>query len=126
MIAHILLAPRRDNNDHKQGLDFAVKAFELNPSQVPMQKIIQAARYAELRDDVISFCKDYLDQFDKNTLTWAKQNGYHHRIVAALISGGYLRDIAKRKKDKEQANFYAAKVAEYKKERSRVIRDKRW
>ncbi|MHC4666752.1 MAG: hypothetical protein ACYS9T_12505, partial [Planctomycetota bacterium] len=60
------------------------------------------------------------------TLTWAKQNGYHHRIVAALISGGYLRDIAKRKKDKEQANFYAAKVAEYRKERNRVIRNKRW
>jgi hypothetical protein len=126
MIAHILLAPGRDGNEHKQGFDFAVKAFELNPSQIPMQKLIQAARYPELRGDVVTFCRNYLDRFEKNRDTWAKQDGYHHRIVAGLISSGYLRDIARRQKDKKEENRQAARIRDYRRERSRVISNKRW
>jgi hypothetical protein len=126
IIAHILLVPGRDDKEHRQALDFAIKAFELNPSQTPMQKIIYTARYPELRDDVTRFCEDYLDDFEKNKQTWAKQHGYHHRIVAALIANGYLRDIAKKQKNKKEVDFRLAKAREYRAERSRVIKNKRW
>jgi hypothetical protein len=119
ILAHALLLRRPEKEAHKQGLDFAIEAFKLNPSQVPMQKIVFAQRFAELRPAVIQFCKDYLDEFEENKDSWAKKDGYHHRIVAALNAATYLRQVTDKQKN-------AARVQQYSKERREVVKTKRW
>jgi len=126
ILAHNLLLPARQEADRKLGLDFAIKAFELNPSQAPIRKIIYAARFPELRARVIKFCKDYFDRFTKNKHSWAKQDGYHHRMVAALVVGNYLRKVAQRQKNTQDAEFYAAKIQQYRDERISMLETKRW
>jgi len=138
IIAHILLGK---GQSVEQGLDFAIKAFNLNPSQTPMQKILfAAARFHKLIPRVNKFCKDYYDEFEKNKNSWAEQNGYHNKIVAALIATDYLQKLTERqrklaakqgkkelaKKYTELAEEYAAKIEEYSKERNLRIKAKRW
>ena len=72
IIAYHMLSP----DQRKQGLDFAIKAFNLHPSQAPMQMILSAARYAELQPLIRDFCKNYFDEFAENKGLYAKQDGY--------------------------------------------------
>jgi hypothetical protein len=123
IMAHLSLANKQSA---RQGFDFATEAFRLNPSQAPMQKILSAARHPELRGAVKKFCEDYLADFTKNKDAWAAQDGYHHRIVAALNAATYLRQIARRQKNTPLAQSYNAKVREYNRERVRLVRTKRW
>ena len=126
ILAYNLLLPGRQEADRKHGLDFAIKAFELNPSQAPIRRIIYAARFSELRARIVKFCKDYFDRFTENKRSWAKQDGYHHRIVAALVAGNYLRKIAQRQKNTQDAEFYADKIRHYRDERRSMLETKRW
>jgi len=126
IIAHYQLLPGKDKATHKQGLDLAIKAFDLEPSQAPLQKIMFAARFPELRLRVYNFCKGYVDDFIENKDSYAKKHGYHHKIVAALVAAGYLQRIASNQKDAEAAKFYAAKTQEYTNERRRMLKTKRW
>jgi len=126
IIAHYLLLPGKGKATHKLGLDFAIKAFKLNPSQAPMQKIMFAARFAELKPHVNAFCKDYFDNFTKNKNLYAKQNSYSHRIVAALVVSDYLQRVAKKQKNAKLVEYYATEKQEYENERKRVLKRKRW
>jgi len=125
----------------EKGLAYALKAFELNRSQAPIHKIVyDARRYRELIPRINKFCKDYVDEFDKNKYDWVKKDGYHHRIVAVLIATDYLQKLAGRqaKLAKQQGNIelaeqhtklaqeFAAKHREYRKERNELIKTKRW
>ena len=88
-MAQYLLLPGQKEETYKQGFDFAIKAFELKPSQVPMRAIILAANFPELREKSLSYCKSYFDDFEKNKASYAKEHGYHNKIVAALIAVMY-------------------------------------
>jgi len=123
ILSHISYGKR---DSAKQGFDYAIKAFELNPSQAAIQKITYAARFAELKPAVKKFCEDYLADFTENRHIWADQDGYHHRIVAALHAATYLRQIARSRNDTTLAQSYNAKITEYNNERRQVVRTKRW
>jgi len=126
IFAHYLLLPGRDKTAHKQGLDFAIKAFNLSQSQAPMRQILFATRFPELRANAEAFCKDYFDRFEKNMEVWAKQHGYHHRIAAVLNVGSYFRELARRQKNTELVRFYEDKMNEYNDERRQLLKRKRW
>jgi hypothetical protein len=125
ILAHNILLFGKGIDAKKQGFDFAVKAFELNPSQTPMQKILLFARFDELKPQVERFCKDYCDRFLANKAVWIKQDGYHHRIVAAMLACDYLRKSAQKQNNKELAEFYLTKQREFRRERSKVLKN-RW
>jgi hypothetical protein len=116
-----------DKTKRKQALDFTFKAFELNPSQTPMQEMIYiGSRYAELRPRINQFCKKYFDEFTENKDTWVREDGYFHRIVAALNAGSYLRSEAKRQKNTKLEEFYNDTMKEYKSEQTELLSRKRW
>jgi len=110
----------------QQGLKFAIKAFELNPSQTPMLEIVSARRFGELVPQINNFCKKYFDDFVKNRELWARQDGYYQRVLAASIVASHLQQVAKMQRDTKLAEFYAAE----RKQCSNVIielnRTKRW
>ncbi len=127
-LAHnLFLFSGNDKTKRKQALDFAIKAFESNQSQTPMQEIIHVgSRFAELRPRIKVFCENYFDEFTKNKNDWVKEDGYFHRIVAALNAGSYLRAIAKKQKNTELMQSYNDKMKEYKSEQKRLLKTKRW
>jgi hypothetical protein len=122
IIAYHTFAPSQG----KQSLGFAIKAFNLYPSQAPMQIILPLAKYAELQPFISNFCKNYFDEFAKDKSLYAKQDGYLHRIWAALIAGRYLRQIAEKQENTELVQFYDAKMKEYQSEQEPLQRAKRW
>jgi len=126
IIAHIHLAQGKSAELVEQGFDFALKAFELNPSPAPMQEIIVAARYPKLAPRVHKFCRDYLDEFANNKAGWAKKNGYENRITAALIAADYLQKLARMQKNTELDQEYAAKRQQYSSEQIAIISAKGW
>jgi hypothetical protein len=126
IIAHNMLLFGKDSAVKKQGLDFAVKAFRLNPSALAMQKILSAARLAELRPTINKFCENYLDDFATNENHYLKQDGYRNRIVAALFASDYLKKIAEGQKNAELAKLYSDKKKEYNKVLKQAGKGKRW
>ena len=126
IIAHNMLLFGKNNAIKKRGLDFAVEAFKLKPSPLPMQKILSAARFAELRPRVNNFCANYLDDFAKNEKRYLKQDGYRHRIVAALFASSYLKQIAERQKNAKLAKLYNDKNKGYGNMLKRFGKGKRW
>jgi hypothetical protein len=116
-----------DKVKRKQALDYAMRAFELSPSQTPMQEIVYVgSRFAELRPRIKVFCENYFNDFTENKDTYVKEHGYFHKIVAALNAGSYLRAIAKKQKDTRLVQSYDARMNEYKSEQIRLLRRKRW
>jgi len=109
-----------------QALALAKEAFHLNQSQASMRQVMFAARFPELRAEAEAFCKDYFDRFEKNRTLWAKQDGYHHRIAAALNVCSYLREIARSRKKTDLMKSYDAKMKLYQSERKELLRRKRW
>ena len=110
----------------QKGLSFAIQAFELNPSQVPIQKIIYAARFPELKKQVDDFCKEYFDEFAKNKDLYTKQHGYHNKIAAVLNAISYLKVSAQQQKNSKLVQFYNDKMKEYNNERIQLLRRRIW
>ena len=112
--------------EKNMGLNWAIEAFKLKPSQVVVNKIIIASKSPELKPRVDEFCKNSFDDFEKNKNSYVNQDGYHNRIVVALLTGKYLYRNAMINKDKKLAKFYADKNKECQDERKALLATKRW
>jgi hypothetical protein len=106
--AHSWLLYYRDTEKRKEGLSYAIEAFNAKPSQAPMMEIILlAARFAELESDINDFCADYVQKFEKNQETWSDKNGYRQRVEAARLACFHLERNARLQGDQELANYFA-------------------
>jgi hypothetical protein len=123
IIAHNALLFEDSKVTKESGLDFAVKAFQANPSLAPMQEIRRAAKFKELQSRVDDFCRDYIEDFDKNKKIYAGRDGYGNRISAASAATNYLQRTAVTGQGTE---FYADKSREYKNELRKIQESKRW
>jgi hypothetical protein len=110
----------------KQAFDYAIKAFNLFPSQAPLQIILLLAQYAELQPFIGDFCKNYFDGFEKNKSLYIKQDGYIHKVWAALLTSRYLREVAVKQGNTELVQFYDAKFQEYQSEQDPLQKEMRW
>ncbi|MEE9371340.1 MAG: hypothetical protein V3W45_07730, partial [Sedimentisphaerales bacterium] len=126
VIAHNMYRFGKGKAEKQQGLDFAVKAFESHPSLYPMQEIVFASRFPELRARVYNFLRNYFDDFTKNKDVYIKQDGHHHRFITASLAGYHLQKIAESQKDSKLAQFYSAKKKEYDTEMNHQAQTKRW
>ena len=91
-----------------------------------MIEIVSATRFAELRHAISAFCQNYIADFVKNEKHYAKQDGYHNRITAALIANDYLQKIAKGQKNQDKAKLYAANIDNLNSERKEILKGKKW
>ncbi|MHC4623772.1 MAG: hypothetical protein ACYS4W_07700 [Planctomycetota bacterium] len=125
-LAQNLLLYSPNPAERKQGLDYAIAAFEIEPSHAPMSMIRYASRFPQLRHTVTRFCQDYFERFLKEKDQWAKDNGYHHKIVAALNAASYLQQFAGVQKDDKGKAFFGNKIKELTAEQRKVVKAKRW
>jgi hypothetical protein len=123
IVAHNALLFEDSKLTKESGLDFAVKAFESNPSLAPMQEILYAAKSKELSSRVDDFCKNYIEDFDKNKDVYTGRDGYGNRISAALAATNYLQRTAATGQGTE---LYADKSQNYKNELRKIQESKRW
>jgi len=116
----------QDTNTRRQAFEFAKAAFNLSQSQAPIRQIMYAIRFPELRVEAEGICRNYFAQFGESRELWSTQDGYHHRIAAALNVGSYFREVAHRQKDMKSVQSYDAKMSQYHEERQELLRKKRW
>lgn len=126
ILAHNMLLFGKEEAVKKRGLEHAIRAFTLEPSIAPIERLLFATRYPELRPIIDDFCKNYFDTFEKNKLLWIEQDGYHHKAAAATIAGNYLRGIAKAQGNTKLVQFYDAKIQEYNRLIKHLNAKKRW
>jgi hypothetical protein len=121
-IAHNLLLFGKGTDAKQHGLDFAIKAYQINPSPAPMIEILFiATRILELKSQVDDFCKEVVDDFAKNKNLYAKQHGYRLRVEAIRLACLHLEQVAPAEK-----NFYTAQRVNCEVERIRLSDKQRW
>ncbi len=126
VLANTAFLVSKEESDREKAFALALEAFELNPSQAVMQVIVTSARFPDLKPRVGEFCKSYIQEFEQQKEVISKQDGYHHRTVAASIACAYLRQQAARQQDTELARYYEGKKRDYNKELRLLQQRKRW
>jgi hypothetical protein len=117
----------RSGTEKKKALDFAIKAFNLNPSPTAIWDIhIMGTKFEELSPAVNEFCSDYFDEYTENEAKWLKQDGYRRKIEAVQIACLHLGERAQAQKNAKLVSFYVDKEHEYVEELLRISQDKRW
>ena len=105
--AYKLLLYQPTLNDKKQGLDYAMRAFETQMTPVSMWEIIaDASRYTDLMPDVLNYCKVYSDGFEKNKGDWIKTDGYRLKVESARLANYYLAQIEGANGNNDLRNSY--------------------
>ena len=124
--AHNWLLYRRKMAQRKKGLEFAFKAFNLNPSPASMLEIFAFGNFRELNSSVNKFCQDYFDIFKKNKVNWTDQDGYRLKVEAARMASIYLKQLAQKRRNLKLMSLYASKENQYLSELGVVSQDMRW
>lgn len=121
-LAHNLLSRRPAQQAVQQvGLENAVVAMQLNPSQEAMIEVLAARE--TLGEEVFAFCKHYVNDFIENKDTYAKEDGYLKRIASAAQADSFVvRTIA----DGQQKFKYEEQLSEWAKEARKINQDYVW
>jgi len=116
-----------DLTTRTKGFDFVKKAFEENRSPAPMLEIILvAARTQELIPQITEFCKNWVDDFEKNKDKYRAQNGYRLKLEAARLACIHLEKAGQAQKDPKLADTYVARMRDYTIDRDGISETKRW
>ena len=111
----------------KEGLDFAIKAFNLNPSPTPMLTLLQYAEsFAELKSVVNKFCEDHVREFIENRDSLSKQDGFRLKVAAVRLACYHLQKVAQAQRNAKLVNFYAAQGKSCLDELASISQYKRW
>ncbi len=98
----------------KEGLDFAIKAFNEKPSRTSILEILTyGENFTELSDEANKICQDYYNDFVENEESWSKVDGYRRRYEAARLVCFQLTKLAAQQGNKELQELYSTKIREY-------------
>jgi hypothetical protein len=127
MSAYKLLLYEPTLNDKKQGLEYAMKAFEEQQSPAAMWEIIaDAARYTELMSFVREYCKVYSDNFEKSKEDFIKIDGYRLKVESARLANYYLARIEGAQGNNDLVDLYNKRRDYCLNELRRIGLEKRW
>jgi hypothetical protein len=122
--AYHLLVYGADPTSKRLGLGYAIKAFQSNPSPGPMIRIVhEAARYKELKNQIVAFCTRYVERFAANKVEYGRRDGYRLKLEAARMACKYLRDVKAGPKD---GGVYGDRYNQYHSELQRLKTRTRW
>jgi len=125
--AHSWFYYRPGIEEKKKALDFAIKAFNLNPMpNTILEILLMATNFSVLNSGVNQFCSDYFKEFTEKKDVWAKQDGYRHKVEAVRLACYHLKKLAQSRRDTKLMNIYAGKEIEYGDELMRIHESKRW
>jgi len=126
MMAHNAIVFGKDPEGFTKGLECAIKAFEEEPTRLPLQMIqVFNERYPPLRPQINEFWKRFLDDFLANKEKYLSRDGYYQRAAGALMAIGYLELIAEKENNNEMVRRYEQEKKELM-EVANNMRDLRW
>ncbi len=109
-----------------QGLEFAKKAFELNPAPQSIGEVAYAAkRSPSLRKKANKYIENYLKNFTKNKPELSKEAGYIKNLTAANVAAQHLASNMKRT-DPKLSEEYSRLAREYAGEANRILKSITW
>jgi len=111
--AHIVRLYGESKDSKKTGFEFAVESFRLCPSQSAINEIISYAEFPGLHSAVTEFCKNYIDDLEKNKNLYAQKDGFLQRVWIGQKAVNYLSTAAGETKDIKLAQLCLAKYKEY-------------
>ena len=125
--AHSWLMYKPEINEKKQGLEFAFRAFNENPSRTAMLEIMTySENFDELAPEADKFIENYYIDFSKNKDEWSRQDGYRCKVEAVRLACFQLMKLAMSQRDKKLENLYNAKSNEYLDEIINLAESKSW
>jgi hypothetical protein len=126
MIAHNSLLYEKTAERLTRGLEFAIKAYEADPTRTPLQLIqIYYDRYPQLRQSIEEFFQKVVDDFEANKKEYCKHSGYYFRAVGVLIGISRLEPHAVEQNKKDVVELYEREKAELQKV-IEEMQDRRW
>jgi hypothetical protein len=126
ILAEKMLIYGKGENEKRLGLNSAIKAFEIKPSIVAMDLIIDAARTPSLSDEVKAFCEKCVEDFINNKNVYLAKDGYRGRIVSAILGCYYLKEWSAMSGDGERSRYYDNQGKEWRQEKEEIEMTKRW
>ena len=96
----------RDEQERREGFAHAAHAFQLKPSAITIQEILLATHTREFRQQAAELSERYVQEFLKNKQALARQDGYEHQVVSALLAAEYLKDYYASPQTLSSAQFY--------------------
>jgi hypothetical protein len=115
----------QDENEVKTGYDLIVQAFMRQPSQIVTMELIRAVSWdSQFRNRTTDIFSRYFDDFVEKKQSYAKQNGYRHRIIVAMQTGNYLMNMNRENAD--LTNKYKTYLQEFSDEQRRIGETARW
>jgi hypothetical protein len=125
--ARTCLFYRTEKAEKKRGLDFAMRAFDENPSSTPMMEILAfGTNFPELSAEVNAFCQKYFDVYTENQAQWAKKDGHRLRVDAARLACFHLKRLARIQKNADLEQFYTGKENECIEVMIDIAQNQRW
>ncbi len=122
-MAHILLSRAKTQEAAQKGLENAIAAMNLNPTQLAMLEVLSARRFRPLVPAVASFCKQYYDNFVENEEVYRKKDGLLHRYAAAGRAGSFLIQITP---DEEAKAKYKQEIEAWTNQMRDASKDRLW
>ncbi len=111
----------------QEALTYLIKAVQENPSPVPMFQVVAiAGHYTELKEQITTFCLEYVQQCEDKEAEILKRDGARWRFETARMACAYLNQDAKEKNDQEALTRYTDKYNKYETLRDSVSEGKRW
>lgn len=118
-IAHDILARKSAPEElRKAGLENAIAAVQLNSTRSAIMEVLAAGKF--FTPVVASFCKQYVDDFIKNSQLYKKENGYLHRIAAAARADSFLLKVIR---DPEEKAKYERQLRSWAEEAKKINED---
>ena len=107
-----------------QGVSFAAKSLELDPSQTAMIEILSAVqRRPGLAGFVDRILNDYLQNFEDNKDYYRRKDGYARRLLPAILAADWL---SKTSKDPQVVQVNTERVKDYKAEKDIIFKNTQW
>jgi len=126
-LAHYYLMYDVNEGARQKGLDYAMAAYKLNPSEAPLLEILTvAALHQELWNQITDFCTQILADFDAHKAEYVKEDGYRRYFNDARLACFHLNAMAKARGDLEKAAHYADKAHSYEDELVKQTEVSRW
>lgn len=126
-LAHFSMLYDKSPGAANRALAYAIKACQLNPSQVAMQEFWLMAQVSPpLVGKILNFCQAHIQEFEENRAKYAKMHGFQERLGAARIACRILLTRGQDKLDANKLQAYREYSLLYELQLKRTHNEMRW
>jgi hypothetical protein len=108
------------------GLQSAIEAFNLHPSQVPLLEMVSFAKYPKQKPKVDDFCKNYIQDVAENLEQYRDEDSFFNRIASATLAIRYLKRAVDSEKNPQYVSSLSRMEKAFKSEQTQISKGKKW